>query len=224
VNAGTLLVTGSLDVGAVTVAANGTLAGTGLAAGQVSVTGTLAPGTSAATGTLTVSSNVTFNSTGTNAMKLNKAGATNDVLSVAGTLNYGGTLSLTNLSGTLAATDTYKLFSAGSYTGSFARLSPAIPGTGLAWNTNTLATDGILRLASTVNTARTNITMVKSNNQLNLSWPADHTGWRLQVQSNSVSVGLRSNWVDVAGSTVTNNVSITISPANGAVFYRMVYP
>jgi hypothetical protein len=157
-------------------------------------------------------------------MRLNKSGATNDVLSVAGTVTYGGTLSLTNLSGALAATDTFKLFSAGSYAGSFARLSPTVPGTGLLWDTNTLTADGILRLVSSVNTARTNITAVRVGNQLNLSWPADHIGWRLQVETNSVSVGLRSNWVDVAGSTTTNSVTVPISPGIGSAFYRMVYP
>jgi hypothetical protein len=59
---------------------------------------------------------------------------------------------------------------------------------------------------------------------LSLSWPVDHTGWRLQVQANPVTVGLRSNWVDVAGSTSVNSITVTISPTNGSVFYRMVYP
>jgi autotransporter-associated beta strand protein len=221
---GTLLVSGSLDVGDVNVGANGTLAGTGTIGGQVTVTGTLAPGTTAATGKLTVSSNVTLNATGTNVMKLNQTGATNDVLSITGTLTYGGTLSLTNLSGTLTASSTFKLFSAGTYSGAFTRLLPSTPGSGLGWNTNTLSTDGILRVVATVNTTPTNITAVVSGNQLNLSWPADHTGWRLQVQTNTVSVGLRSNWVDVAGSTTVNSVSVTINPANGSVFFRMVYP
>jgi autotransporter-associated beta strand protein len=222
VNAGTLLVSG-LVAGDVNVAATGTLGGAGAIAGLVTVNGTVAPG-AATIGTLTVSSNVVFNGSATNAMRLNKSGTTNDVLSVAGTLSYGGTLSLTNLSGTLAATDTFKLFSAGAYAGSFARLSPAVPGTGLLWNTNTLTTDGILRLVSSVNTGRTNITAVHVGNQLTLSWPADHIGWRLQVETNSVAVGLRSNWVDVAGSTTTNSVTVPINPGIGSVFYRMVYP
>src|SRR5262249_33217284 len=111
VNAGTLLISGSLATGDVNVAGNGTLAGTGTLGGQVAVTGTLAPGLSAATGKFTVLSNATINASGTNVMKLNKGAATNDILSVAGTLTYGGTLSLTNLSGTLAAGDSFKLFS-----------------------------------------------------------------------------------------------------------------
>jgi fibronectin-binding autotransporter adhesin len=224
VNAGTLLVSGSLANGDVNVGANGTLAGTGTVAGQVAVNGTIAPGTTAATGKLTVLSNATISAIGTNAMKLNKASNTNDVLSVTGTLTYGGTLSLTNLSGTLAANDNFKLFSAGTYIGSFARLLPATPGSGLAWNTNTLTTDGTLRIVTSVNTTRTNITFALNGNQLNLSWPADHIGWRLQAQTNSPGTGLGTNWADVPGSTSVNSISIPINRSNGSVFFRMIYP
>jgi hypothetical protein len=68
------------------------------------------------------------------------------------------------------------------------------------------------------------ITNSISGNVLTLSWPADHIGWRLQVQTNALSSGLGSNWTDVAGSTSVDSVSVTINPANGTVFYRMVYP
>jgi autotransporter-associated beta strand protein len=220
VTKGTLQVSGSL-VSDVNVAANGTLAGTGSVGGQVMVTGTIAPGTNAATGTLTVSSNVTINSGGTNVMKLNKTGATNDVLSVSGTLTYGGTLSLTNLSGTLAAGNSFKLFSAGTYSGSFAHVLPATPGAGLGWGTSTLNTDGTLRVVATT---PSNITAIFSGNQLHLSWPADHIGWRLQSQTNSLSTGLGTNWADVVGSGAVNSISVTVNPANGTVFYRMAFP
>jgi len=59
---------------------------------------------------------------------------------------------------------------------------------------------------------------------LTLSWPADHIGWRLQAQTNSTSAGLLNNWADVPGSTTTNQIIMPVDPANGAVFYRMVYP
>ena len=81
-----------------------------------------------------------------------------------------------------------------------------------------------LRAVNPVNTTPTNITTVVSGNNLTLSWPTDHTGWRLQVQTNAVSIGLHSNWVDVAGSTSVHTMHFTIDPANGSVFYRMVYP
>ena len=133
-------------------------------------------------------------------------------------------LVLTNLDGTLGTNDTFKLFSATSYSGAFAGVSPAQPRPGLAWNTNTLPMDGTLRLVQTVDTTPTNITAVLSGSALTLSWPADHTGWRLQTQTNALTVGLGTNWVDVPGATATNQMSFTIDPANGSVFYRLIYP
>ena len=75
-----------------------------------------------------------------------------------------------------------------------------------------------------VNTNPTNIVFSVTNNQLVLSWPADHTGWRLQGQTNNLSVGISTNWVTVGGSTGTNQVVIPINITNGGVFYRLVYP
>jgi hypothetical protein len=54
-----------------------------------------------------------------------------------------------------------------------------------------------------------------------ISWPADHTGWRLQSQTNALSVGLGTNWVDWIGSTGTNQMTIPLDPANGSVFFRL---
>jgi hypothetical protein len=64
---------------------------------------------------------------------------------------YGGTLTLTNVSATpLAAGNSFKLFKASSYSGTFSSISPASPGAGLAWNTNNLAVNGTLSIVSTV--------------------------------------------------------------------------
>jgi len=60
--------------------------------------------------------------------------------------------------------------------------------------------------------------------QLQLSWPADHLGWRLQSQTNSLGSGLGTNWTTVANSTNVDQLNIVISATNGAVFYRLVYP
>jgi autotransporter-associated beta strand protein len=55
-------------------------------------------------------------------------------------------------------------------------------------------------------------------NQLQLGWPADHTGWRLQMSTNLST----TNWQDVAGTDATNSVSII--PTNSNAFFRLVYP
>lgn len=76
----------------------------------------------------------------------------------------------------------------------------------------------------TVSSNPTNIVFsLTANNQLTLSWPADHIGWTLQAQTNSLSVGLGANWVNVTGSSTTNQVVIPISLTNGSVFYRLIY-
>jgi hypothetical protein len=61
-------------------------------------------------------------------------------------------------------------------------------------------------------------------NQLQLSWPADQLGWRLEVQTNATGTGLGTNWVTLAGSAATNQMLIPMDAASGCVFFRLVYP
>jgi hypothetical protein len=68
------------------------------------------------------------------------------------------------------------------------------------------------------------VVLATGNGQLQLSWPADHTGWRLEVQTNSLNAGLGTNWVTVSGSTATNQMSLPMNPGNVAVFFRLLYP
>ena len=75
-----------------------------------------------------------------------------------------------------------------------------------------------------VNTATFTMTNSVSGGNLNLSWPADRLGWRLQVQTNTLGTGLGTNWFTWPGSTTVTSETIPINAANGNVFYRMVYP
>jgi hypothetical protein len=78
--------------------------------------------------------------------------------------------------------------------------------------------------ATPVSTAPVNLLMVVSGGALNLAWPADHTGWRLQAQTNALTVGLNTNWFEVAGATTTNAISLPMDANFGSVFYRLIYP
>jgi hypothetical protein len=60
--------------------------------------------------------------------------------------------------------------------------------------------------------------------QVQLTWPQDHTGWSLQAQTNSIQTGIGTNWVTVPASTLTNQMIFPINPANGTVFFRLIYP
>lgn len=59
---------------------------------------------------------------------------------------------------------------------------------------------------------------------IQLSWPLQNLGWRLQVQTNSGTMGLSTNWTDVPDSILTNLVSISIDPAVDATFFRLLSP
>jgi len=222
---GTLNVSGSLGNTAVRVV-GGTLSGTGSVNSNVTVNagGAISPAGSGTIGTLTIANNLVLQ--GSTMVDVDQTSLTSDLLSVAGSVSYGGTLVVTNLTGTLGTNDSFQLFSASAYGGAFSGFNPATPGAGLAWNTNTLTTDGILRVGvgSTVNTTPTNIVSSRVGNNLTLSWPADHIGWKLLVQTNTRAVGLNTNWFEVTDSATTNQVTVPISGTAPTVFYRLTYP
>jgi hypothetical protein len=60
--------------------------------------------------------------------------------------------------------------------------------------------------------------------QLQLSWPADHLGWTLEIQTNGLSRGLGTNWSPFPNSQLTNQIGIPLDPANGSVFLRLILP
>jgi autotransporter-associated beta strand protein len=215
VGGGTLIVNGSIAGSAVTVSSS-TIGGNGIINAPVTVqsSGTFAPGNSI--GTLTI--NNTLSLSGTTLMELDAANATSDTVQGLTSVTYGGTLSLSNLNGTISATNTFKLFSAATYQGTFSGILPLEPGPDLAWNTNTLATDGTLRITSKIPTP---INFSTSNGVLGLSWGAAQTGWRLQVQINSL---VPLGWTDVPGAVLTNLVVVPIDPAAEAVYYRLIFP
>jgi len=66
------------------------------------------------------------------------------------------------------------------------------------------------------------LTFGTSGGQINLGWPIDHTGWRLQVQTNSIGSALGADWITVPGSDATNQIFAPIT--NSQAFFRLVYP
>src|ERR1017187_6785083 len=78
--------------------------------------------------------------------------------------------------------------------------------------------------APVVSLTPTNIAITAIGGAINLSWPTDHLGWHLQVQTNAPGAGLGTNWVTLPGSDQMNGTNITIDPANGTVFYRLISP
>lgn len=149
VEAGRLTVTGSVAAGAVQVAADGELGGTGTLAGPVTITGRLAPGTPAAVGRLTLTGAVTLAPESRTVLRLRPAESTHDVLAVSGALTLAGTLEISSEGGPLALGSTFRVIEAASAaTGTFATHVLPDLGAALAWDTGTLATDGTLRIVA----------------------------------------------------------------------------
>jgi hypothetical protein len=161
---------------------------------------------------------------GNTVLRISKTGGvlTHDLVTGLTTANYGGTLIVSNVTSdsmALAANDAFTLFSAGTHNGHFASIV-GTPGTGLAYS----FTNGVLSIVATMANNPTNITATVSGSTLTLTWPADHVGWILQSQTNSLAAGLGTNWVDVTGSTANNTNAITINPASPSVFFRLRHP
>lgn len=100
-------------------------------------------------------------------MELNATAQTNDRVNVSGTLNLGGTLFVSNLNGVLAPGQTYQLFNATSFVGSFSTLNLPVLSAGLTWDTSTLVSNGSLSLMALPETLSvTN----SASGQMQLSW------------------------------------------------------
>jgi autotransporter-associated beta strand protein len=215
INAGTFLVNGQLGTNLITVN-GGLFGGSGTLLGSLLIQsgGTVSPGGSGNIGVLTCNGNVTL--TGTTAMEISAAPLTNDMLMVGGTLNYGGTLSPANLSGSLVGGQTFQLFSAANANGNFAGLAGS-PGAGLDWQFNPV--NGVLTIYSTV---PTNLTASLVNDTLQISWPADHVGWQLMMNTNGLQNS--SAWTLVPNSAATNQMWLPLDPTQTSVFFELVYP
>jgi autotransporter-associated beta strand protein len=145
----TLDVSGRADQ-TLTLATGQTLQGSGIVNGNLTVGpgAAVVPGGVGTIGALTVTNGVVLS--GTIRMDLNQTAGTRDQITCA-SITYGGTLSLANLAGTLAAGNSFKLFNASSYSGSFANVTPSTPGAGLAWDLSEL-NSGIVNVVAAGNT------------------------------------------------------------------------
>jgi autotransporter-associated beta strand protein len=216
-----------------TLAAGQTLAGIGAINGSlvVSAGATLSPAGTNTTlgittssnpvGTLAASNNITLN--GTTIIKLD--GATNDMIAATGKLIYGGALNLVNISGSpLVAGNSFQIFQAATYSGTFASITPAIPGTGLAWNTNQLATGKISVVTSSdSNLAIASTKMIGGN--LILSGGGGIANGTYYVLTTTNLATPLADWTPVATNTFDTSgnfiVTNTIDSNNTQQFYRI---
>jgi autotransporter-associated beta strand protein len=223
VAAGATLDASDRDDGTLTLAGGQTLTGGGTIAGKVIVGSgaTLAPGGTLAT--LTFSNNLTLDSGSITIVEVSTSPLTNDTAQVAGTLTYGGTLTVTNVSGNaLAAGDSFKLFDAGGYSGSFTNLEPPTPGSGLAWTTAGL-TNGVLGVIAAAPPEIGSIQLVGGNLVVQGGGGSAHAGYYVLTSTNlalplSQWTPITTNVFDGNGNFIfTNSLNLNVTQC----FYRL---
>jgi len=213
--------------GLVTIVSGQTVRGNGVIKGNLNMVSgsTLAPG-EGGLGTLSATNAATVTTLGgTTIMELNRGLTPNSDRLLSTSNLFAGTLTVNNLGAALQLGDSFTLFISVTNRGVFAVTNLPALGSGLGWS-NSVVFNGKLTViaVSTVNTNAFTLTNSVNGNVLTLTWPLDHTGYRLQVQTNALANGLGTNWVDVGGSTGMNTTNFTINRANGTVFYRLIYP
>jgi len=218
VNGGTMSINAdqSAATGPVTVNANGTLGGNGKIGGNTTVAGTLAPGNSI--GTLRFSGNLTLQPGSTSFFELTKVPLTNDMAVVAGTVTYAGTLDVENISpDLLIAGNSFRLFQAASYSGSFTNfILPDLDDT-LSWSTNKLNVDGSVWVVRTDPPAIMN-TAARANNLI-LQGTGGTPNWYYFVYATTNLATPLAQWdcvatnqFDASGNfNATNTISQTLS-------------
>ncbi len=198
-----------------------TLAGDGSAVGSITANGTVSPG--APVGTLTFSTNLTL--AGTTCMDVSRDGpaVTNDFIVCSNLLTHGGTLVVTNRGpDPLAAGDTFTLFSALTYNGSFNRVELPTVGFGLDWDTNGLGT-GVLQVVgipvfSSAALSGTNVVLSGANGEAGAPY--------FLVASTNVTLPM-SNWTRVLsnsfGSDGSFSAELPLEPADPMRVFRLQY-
>jgi autotransporter-associated beta strand protein len=226
VSNGTLLVTGRISSGAVNVLNGAVLGGSGSLGGAVTVQagGTLAP--NGPTATLTVSNNLTLLAGSSAHFQIQALPLANNAVRVKNLLTLNGTLTVTN-TGTvpLVAGDSYKLFTAGSYSGGFAAVTLPALTPGLGWNTNSLNTAGQVSVISIIPKINT---VTASGANLVLSGGGGQPAGKFYVMSaTNLTLPLAdwtylfTNFYDANGNF---NFTNTVNPAVPAVFYLLQSP
>jgi autotransporter-associated beta strand protein len=207
-----------------------TIWGNGSVAGKFTVgaAAVLSPGSNSI-GSLTFSNALTLAAGSTNIFEVSHLPLANDAVTVVGALTNGGTLVVSNSSGVLAAGDTFQLFTATSYSGSFSTVILPSLNAGLAWDTNQLNFAGTI---SVVSTAPANPpvfgTISSSGGSIVMSGSNGTTGGPYYVLA-STNVALpMTNWPRVSTNNFDANgffaVTNVIQPGKPQQFFRLEVP
>ena len=191
-----------------------TLMGKGLITGSLEVLGTLQPGDP--TGLLRIDGGVQL--LGRTVLRISKASSASALLQATGSITFGGTLTVTNLGGTLAAGDGFKVFDASSFQGTFASVELPTLSTSLQWDVSRLALDGTLRVTPK---APEFYPVVVNSGKLLIQIDT-LTGLTYELQS-SEKLGPDAQWTVISTTPGANSplsALLPMDPAKASLYYR----
>ena len=140
------------------------------------------------------------------------------MVAAGASVTYGGVLKIVP-TGTFTTGQNFTLFSgAGAASASNFSSIQGSPGSGLGFT----FTNGVLSVVTAGPSGPAMITNSFSGGVLSLAWPAGQ-GWRLQMQTNSLTTGLGTNWTYITDGSLSST-NIAIDPSKPTVFYRLTYP
>ena len=218
--AGQFIISGTIaDVGG---AGTLSLGSAGLLIGSGCVATLSSDKTLIGTGVMTVAGTLDLNShtlttavapvlSGTTATEVDRNGGSplvgKVVLTPAGTLTYGGTLTVAKLGATLQSGDSFTLFTAPAFSAWFSTVNLPTLAAGLIWDTNKLATNGVLEAYSfTTNAFQTMTTASNVPGQLLIAKVLTKTA------GGRGAVSLKSATGASHGTLSTNSTIITYTP------------
>jgi hypothetical protein len=127
-------------------------------------------------------------------------------------ITYGGTLSLLNISGSpLAVGDSFQIFNAASYAGSFASINPPTPGSGLAWNISQL-NSGLLSVMAAAPQPVINGVAIAAGNLI-FSGTNGTAGGLFHVLATTNLATPLTNWVALTTNSFNANGSFSVTNA-----------
>jgi hypothetical protein len=231
---GTLLVNGQVGPGIVVVT-NATLGGIGKITGPVTLQsgGVLTAGSQSVAGnqgigTLTFSSSLTMQGGSTNFIEVSKTGGLHDLFTGISTVTFAGTLNATNIAGTSVIGDSYPIYSATTYAGTFTNIIGS-PGPGLGWSFNT--NSGVLSVvaaAPPIFTVPPHISAFSITTGTNLAVTVTNAqaGDIYYLVSTTNLLTPAAQWIPVGTNTAANantytfNITNAVNPKDTQQFFR----
>ena len=186
---------------------------------------TLAPG-NGDLGSLSFSNSLTLNSGSKTILSVSHDSQANNVVSVAGTFTWGGSLIISNADDPLQGGDAFQLFSATSFTGNFSSITLPALAPGLYWNTNLLKTAGTVIVAIETPPIVGSVRIL--NGKLVLGGTGGVTNGTCYVLTSTNLAAPLTNWTrlmtnqfDTGGNF---NFTNPITPASAQIFYLLQLP